>query len=76
MTLLTASATELRQHLLAREISATELLDATLQRIDAVNATINAVVATNPEAARSAAQESDRRIAAGEAARSRGCRSR
>ena len=66
MTLLTASATELRQRLLAREISATELLDATLQRIDAVNATINAVVATNPEAAREAAAESDRRIAAGE----------
>jgi amidase len=67
MTLLTASATELRQHLLARKLSALELLDATLQRIDAVNPAINAVVALNREAARAAAEESDRRIASGEA---------
>jgi amidase len=67
MTSLTASATELRQRLLARELSAVELLNATLQRMDAANPALNAVVAADPEAARAAARDSDRRIAAGEA---------
>jgi amidase len=67
MTILNAPATELRARLLAREISAAELLEATFRQIDAVNPTINAVVGQDREAARKAAEESDRRIAAGEA---------
>jgi amidase len=67
MTLLTASATDLRARLLAREISAVELLEATFRQVDAVNPTVNAVVGQDRDAARRAAEASDRRIAAGEA---------
>lgn len=64
---LTASAASLREGLLARRFSATELLEATLARIDALNPTLNAVVAEDRAAARAFAAESDRRIAAGTA---------
>jgi amidase len=67
MDLLNLSATDLRARLLRREVSSVELLDATLARIGAVNPAINAVVAVDTEAARRSAEESDRRIAAGEA---------
>jgi amidase len=67
MDLLTLSAVELRDRLLRRELSSTELLDATLARIEALNPALHAVAATSPEAARRAATESDRRLAAGEA---------
>ncbi|HEX8168060.1 MAG TPA: amidase family protein [Beijerinckiaceae bacterium] len=64
---LTLPAHALRDRLLRREISAVELLDATLERIAAVNPSVNAVVGIEAELARAAAEESDRRIAAGEA---------
>jgi amidase len=67
MDLLSLPATALRERLLGRHLSSVELLDATLGRIAAVNPAVNAVVAVDPERARSAAAESDRRIAAGEA---------
>lgn len=64
---LTASALSLREGLLARRFSASELLEATFARIDALNPSLNAVVAEDRAAARAMAAESDRRIAAGEA---------
>src|SRR3954454_2329955 len=67
MSLVSLSASDLRALLLKREISAIELLQATLQRIEALNPAINAIVATDPDSARGAAENSDRRIAAGEA---------
>jgi amidase len=67
MDLLTLPAYVLRDRLLRREISAVELLDATLARIAALNPSVNAVVGIEAELARAAAEESDRRIAAGEA---------
>src|SRR5215210_5491924 len=67
MSLLALSASDLRALLLRREISAADLLRGTLQRIEALNPAINAIVAIDPDSARRAATESDRRIAAGEA---------
>lgn len=67
MTLLNASAADLRAHLLAREISAVDLLEEAFRRVDAANPAVNAVAAQVREAARKAAEESDRRIAAGTA---------
>src|SRR5919107_1601450 len=67
MDLLSLPATALRERLLGRHLSSVELLDATLGRVAAVNPAVNAVVAVDPERARGAAAESDRRIAAGEA---------
>ena len=64
---LALSATDLRRKLLSGEISSAELLDLTLQRIEAVNPAVNAVVAIEADQARQAAALSDRRIAAGEA---------
>lgn len=65
MDLLTRPATALLDSLGRREISAVELLDATLERIGRVNPRLNAVVAIEPEAARDAARASDRRRAEG-----------
>jgi amidase len=67
MDLLTLPAHALRDRLQRRELSAAELLDATLARISTVNPTVNAVVGMDAQAARSAAAEADRRLAAGEA---------
>ena len=67
MDLLTLPAHALRDRLLRRDVSAVELLDATLARIAAANPAVNAVVGLEAEPARAAAGESDRRIAAGEA---------
>lgn len=64
---LLSPAAALRERLAAREISAAELLSDTLARIERLNPAINAVVALDADAARSAAAESDRRFAAGEA---------
>lgn len=64
---LTASATSLRQALLARRFSASELLQATLARIDALNPALNAIVVQDRDAARAMAAESDRRLASGAA---------
>ncbi len=60
-------ATGLRETLLRRELSCAELLSVTLERIDRINPSLNAVVALDPDGAVRAAAESDRRIAAGEA---------
>jgi amidase len=57
----------LRARLLARALSATELLEATLARITAVNPAVNAVVGLDAGLARAAALECDRRLGAGEA---------
>jgi len=65
--LLLASATRLRERLLAREISSLELVRQSLARIEAVNPRINALIALDPAGALAAAAESDRRIARGEA---------
>lgn len=67
MSLLDLSATALRAKLLARELSCVELLDATLGRIETLNPDLRAVVAADPDGARRAAIDSDRRIADGEA---------
>ncbi len=59
-------ATALRAALGAGALSATELLDATLARIDRINPALNAVVALDRAGAAQAAAESERRLAAGE----------
>ena len=64
---LTASATALRDALLARRFSAAALLDATFARIDALNPRLNAIVAQDRETARAMARLSDERIANGTA---------
>ena len=48
-----------------REISAVELLDAHLERIDEVNPTLNAIVTQTPDLARAMAEDADRAIAEG-----------
>jgi len=64
---LTAPATQLREALLARRFSASELLEASLARIDALNPSLNAVVAQDRDAARAMAKASDERLANGAA---------
>jgi amidase len=59
-------ATEQAALLRAGAVSAVELLDAHLERIDALNPAVNAVVTLVPDAARAAARAADRRRAAGE----------
>lgn len=64
---LTASATALRKGLLAGRFSATDLLEATFARIDALNPRLNAIVAQDRDAAGAMAKASDARIANGAA---------
>src|SRR5918993_2194964 len=64
---LTSPAHLLRDRLRAREVSAAELLEATLRRIETVNPAVNAVVGADADLARASAAESDRRLAAGAA---------
>jgi amidase len=59
-------ATELAGMLRAREISARELLDAHLDRIDRLNPSVNAVVTLDADGARAAADAADAALAAGE----------
>src|SRR5947209_10743815 len=61
-----APALELAAALQRRELSAVELLDACLERVDELNGELGAVVWRNDEDARAAAGEADRRLAAGE----------
>jgi amidase len=56
-----------RDALVARRLSAADLLDLTLARITAINPAVNAVVTLDEAGARAAALESDRRLAAGAA---------
>ncbi len=60
------SATELVHLIRARKVSAREAADAALQRLDAVNPKINAIVAHRPELVRDRADAIDRMIARGE----------
>ena len=59
-------ATELAALLRDREISARELLDAHLDRIDRLNPSVNAVVTLDADGARAAADAADATLAAGE----------
>ncbi len=61
-----APATEQLRLLEARKVSAAELLELYLERIDRFNPTYNLVVAFDRDRARAAAQEIDRRRSAGE----------
>jgi amidase len=64
--LLELSATEVLARLRAKEVSSRELVEAHLQRIDAVNPVINAVVTLDPEGALKEAARADRLTVAGE----------
>lgn len=57
-------AHQLRSKLLAREISATELLDAFIVQTQRYNPTINALVTLNLESARQQAEVADRQYTA------------
>ena len=63
---LTLPASVWRDKLVGRHVSSAELLEATLTRIDRLNARINALVHVDRKGARQAAQASDARLAAGE----------
>jgi amidase len=60
------SATELRDMVRRRELSPTELLDATLTRIESANARVNAIVTLDVEGARRQAAALEQRLARGE----------
>jgi amidase len=59
-------AVELARLLRAREVSACEVLDAHLERIERVNPKVNAIVTLVPERARAAAEAADAALARGE----------
>ena len=59
------SATELAEAIRSRQISSQEVIEAHLQRIEAVNGTINAVVMVMAEQALKAAKTADRAVADG-----------
>jgi amidase len=61
-----SSARDMAAAVASRAISARELLELHLDRIAAVNPAVNAVVSLDPERAREAADEADRRTSAGE----------
>ena len=61
-----ASATELARRIKAREVGCVELLGMYLDRVDAFNADINAVVVDIRDEARARAEEADRALARGE----------
>ena len=62
------SATEIARRVNAGELSATEVTEHSLQRLQDVNPAINAVVQELPEQALDAAREVDARVASGEQA--------
>jgi amidase len=64
--LCTRPATELAGMLLARQISARELLDAHLDRIFRLNPDVNAIVTLDAEGARAAADAADAALVAGQ----------
>ena len=61
-----AGARRMRDAVRAKEISARELLDLHLERIDATNPRVNAIVSADPERARAEAALADERLARGE----------
>src|SRR5688500_11948170 len=60
-------ATELAALVRSREISARELLDAHLARIDRVNPSLGAIITLDPNGARAAADAADAALARGDA---------
>lgn len=66
--LCTKSATELAEMIRTREVSATQVLEAHLSRIEEVNPSVNAVTVTLAPEARAAAAEVDRLMATGASA--------
>lgn len=60
------SATEIAKREQQREVSAREVADAALARLEAVNPAINAVVEHRPDDVRRQADEVDRAIARGD----------
>jgi amidase len=60
------AAAGLARMIRSRELSATELLEATLAQIDAVNPALNAIVKVLGDEARAEAAAADRKLAAGE----------
>jgi len=60
------SATELARRIADRQLSSTEVVEAHLERIDAVNPALNAIVRVLADDARAAAAAADRKLAAGE----------
>lgn len=60
------TATQLSEKLVKGELSAVDLLDQTLARIQHLNPQINAIIAIDESGARTAANESDRRLKAGQ----------
>src|SRR5262249_14464348 len=60
------SATALAQLVRNRKVSACEAADSTLQRLEAVNPQINAIVEHRPDLVLQRAQEIDRMVARGE----------
>ncbi len=61
------SAVELRRRIGTREISPVELLESCIQRIERVNPTLNAVVATAYERARKEAKAAEAKVKSGDA---------
>ena len=64
--LLARPATTIADAIRGREVSAVEVLDAHLRRIERVNPRINAIVTLVAERARAAAQDADRAVVSGE----------
>ena len=64
--LIFASATALAKAIRAKEVSSREVVDAYLQRIEAVNPRLNAVVQVAADAARDEARAADSALARGE----------
>ncbi len=60
------SAVETARRIRSKELSAKEVITSSLQRLDAVNGRINAVVQEMPESALQAAEQIDQSIARGE----------
>ncbi|HWD07399.1 MAG TPA: amidase [Amycolatopsis sp.] len=60
------TATEQSSLVQKREVSAVELLEAHLRRIDRLNPVLNAIVTRDDEGARASAREADRMLAAGD----------
>lgn len=64
--IISASATVLAEAVRTKQVSSLEVVEAYLQRIDAVNPQLNAVVQLTAEAAREQAREADRALARGD----------
>jgi amidase len=64
--LCTRPATELAELIRQREVSARELMDAHLDRIERLDPDLNAIITLDADGARAAADDADARLAAGE----------